>query len=65
MTSLHGLTNANALPISRTNAANSETNPIFVQPVDQVASGNEVHVSQTETGLAADTTANHDPRQNI
>ena len=56
----HGLTNINPLPISRDNGANSESNPIFVQEVAQVASGNEVHRFQTDTGLAADTTANHD-----
>jgi hypothetical protein len=41
--SAHTLTNANALPISKDNAANAETNPLFVFTVNTVTSGNEVH----------------------
>ena len=56
----HNIGNTNPIPISRTTVANSETNPIFVQEVDQVASGNEVHDYLEHTALAADTEANHD-----
>ncbi len=56
----HALTNANALPISRTNAANSELNPIFVQPVTSAVSGNEVHDFKQASAVAADTADNHD-----
>ena len=41
--SAHNYTNANALPISRDNAANTELNPLFVYTVNTVTSGNEVH----------------------
>jgi hypothetical protein len=49
-----------AVRVSGNSSPNSETNPIFVQVVEQAASGNEVHVSDTETNLAVDTEANHD-----
>ena len=56
----HALTNANAVPISRDNAANSETNPIYVQQVSQAVSGNEVHDYDTAAAVASDATSNHD-----
>ncbi len=49
----HGLTNANAVPISADNAANTELNPIFVFTVNTVTSGNEVHDYDTATVTAA------------
>jgi hypothetical protein len=55
----HNLTNTNALPISKDNAANSETNPIYVQEVTTGVSGSEVHNYDTST-VAADTADNHD-----
>lgn len=55
----HTLTNTNALPISKNNSANTETNPIFVHNVDTVISGEEIHDYDTST-VAADTADNHD-----
>ena len=55
----HTLTNANALPVSKNNAANSETNPIYVQPVTTGVSGTEIHNYDTST-VTADTADNHD-----
>lgn len=56
----HALTNANALPVSKDNSANSETNPIFVQTVNTAVSGEEVHDYDTASAVAADGTSNHD-----
>ena len=56
----HALTNANALPISKNNTANSETNPMYVQPVETSVSGSEVHNYNTASAVAADGTSNHD-----
>ncbi len=56
----HALTNANALPISRDNAANTELNPIFVHNVDTVVSGEEVHDYDTASAVASDASDNHD-----
>ena len=56
----HALTNANALPVSKDNAANSETNPIFVQPVTTGISGTEIHDFNQGVAVAADATSNHD-----
>ena len=55
----HSLTSANALPISRDNAANSEANPIFVQAAQGV-SGTEVQDFNQGVAVAADATSNHD-----
>jgi len=49
----HALTNANALPISKDNAANAEANPIYVYTVNTVTSGNEIHDYDTATVTAA------------
>jgi len=56
----HALTNANALPVSANNAANSETNPIFVYSTQDVVSGTEVHDYDTTAAVASDTSDNHD-----
>lgn len=56
----HNIGNTNPIPISRTVDPNAEDNPLFVQITEGIASGNEQHDNQTETDLAADTTANHD-----
>lgn len=56
----HALTNANALPVSKDNAANTELNPIFVHNVDTVISGEEVHDFDTAAAVASDTSDNHD-----
>jgi len=56
----HALTNANALPVSKDNNANAETNPLFVYQVNTVVSGNEVHDYDTASAVAADATSNHD-----
>lgn len=56
----HALTNANAVPISADNAANAETNPIFVQVVSGVVSGIEVVDFDTAAAVAKDATSNHD-----
>lgn len=56
----HGLTNANALPVSKDNNANSETNPIWVQETDSEVSGVEVHDYDTASAIASDATDNHD-----
>ena len=46
--------------VSRTTAANSELNPIFVQNVTTAVSGEEVHDFDTQAALASDTNDNHD-----
>ena len=56
----HALTNANALPISKDNSANAETNPIYVHNVDTVVSGVEVHDYDTAAAVASDASDNHD-----
>lgn len=56
----HALTNTNALPISKNNTANTETNPIFVQTVITATSGEEIHDYDTSSAVAADTADNHD-----
>jgi hypothetical protein len=56
----HALTNANPLPISKDGSANSETNPIYVYPVTQVVSGNEIHDYDVAVAVASDATSNHD-----
>jgi hypothetical protein len=56
----HALTNANAVPISADNAANSETNPIYVKTTNTVISGSEVHDYDTAAAVASDATDNHD-----
>jgi hypothetical protein len=56
----HALTNANALPISKDNSANAETNPIYVYQVNSVVSGYEVHDYDTAAAVAADAVSNHD-----
>lgn len=55
----HALTNVNALPISKDNSANSETNPIFVQMASGT-SGQEAHDYDTAAAVAKDGTDNHD-----
>ncbi len=49
-----------AVPISATAAVNTELNPIFVQVVDTVTSGEEVQDFDTATAVAKDATDNHD-----
>jgi hypothetical protein len=48
-----------AVPVSKDGNANSETNPIWVQPVSTGVSGNEVHDYKTATP-GADASDNHD-----
>lgn len=48
------------VPISGTEAANSELNPIFVHNVDTVISGEEVHDFDTSASVGVDTADNHD-----
>jgi len=55
----HTLTDANALPVSKDNNANAETNPLFVFTVNTVTSGNEVH-DYDDTLVTAASTGNHD-----
>ena len=57
--SAHTLTNANALPISRDNAANAETNPLYVYTVNTVTSGNEIH-DYDDTLVTAASSGTHD-----
>ena len=56
----HALTNANPIPVSKDNSANSETNPIFVQLTTEVVSGQEVHDFDTASAVASDAVSNHD-----
>lgn len=56
----HALTNANAVPVSKDNSANSETNPIWVQNTDASVSGTEVQDFDTTASVAADGADNHD-----
>ena len=56
----HALTNANALPISKDNAANAELNPLYVYNVNTVTSGNEQQDYEEEVDIASDASANHD-----
>jgi len=56
----HALTNANALPISKDNAANTVINPIFVQQVNTAITSDEVHDYDTGVAIASDATSNHD-----
>ena len=56
----HALTNANAVPISANNTANSVANPLFVFSTQDVVSGTEVHDYDTASAVASDATDNHD-----
>jgi hypothetical protein len=56
----HALTNANAVPISKDNNANAETNPLYVYQVNTVVSGSEIHDYDTSAAVASDTSDNHD-----
>jgi hypothetical protein len=56
----HALTNTNAVPVSKDNSANSETNPIFVKLTDTAVSGVEIHDYDTAAAVASDATDNHD-----
>jgi len=56
----HALTNANAWPVSRDNAANTELNPIYVHNTNTVLSGNEIHDYDTAAAVASDAVDNHD-----
>lgn len=56
----HALTNANALPISKDNAANTVINPIFVQNVNTAVTSDEVHDFDQGVAVASDATSNHD-----
>ena len=56
----HGLTNTNALPVSKDNSANSEINPIWVQHTNSEVSGVEVHDYNTDVAVAGDGLSNHD-----
>ena len=56
----HALTNANPIPVSKDNSANSETNPIFVKTTNTVVSGSEVHDYDTASAVASDASDNHD-----
>lgn len=49
-----------AVRISGNTSANSETNPIYVKEVAEVASGNEIHSYDTTAAVASDATDNHD-----
>lgn len=49
-----------ALKVSKDANANTETNPIYVQVVAGVVSGNEIHDYDTQASLASDTADNHD-----
>jgi len=49
-----------ALKVSKNSSANSETNPIFVQPVTTAVSGEEIHDYNTGAAIASDATSNHD-----
>ena len=49
-----------AFPVSATTALNTELNPIFVQVVSTVTSGEEVHDFDTTVDVAKDGTDNHD-----
>jgi len=49
-----------AIKISGNANANTETNPIFVQNVSTVISGEEVHNYDTSVNVAVDTADNHD-----
>lgn len=48
------------VPISRTAAANSESNPIYVYNTAAVISGTEIHDYDTAAAVASDATSNHD-----
>lgn len=48
------------VPISRTAAANSEVNPIYVYNTASIISGTEVHDYDTAAAVASDATSNHD-----
>ena len=56
----HALTNANAWPVSRDNAANTELNPIVVHTTNTVLSGNEIHDYDTAAAVVSDASDNHD-----
>lgn len=49
-----------AVPVSATSAANTETNPLFVQVVSGVVSGTEQHDYDTAAAVASDAVSNHD-----
>lgn len=49
-----------AVPVSKDGSANAETNPIFVQVVNGVVSGTEVHDYDTAAAVAKGATSNHD-----
>lgn len=55
----HALTNANAVPVSKDNSANSSSNPIFVQEVTTGVSADEVHDYDTAAAVAGDATSIH------
>jgi len=55
----HALTSANALPISKDNAANSEVNPIFVKTVDTVVSASEFEDFNEGVDVASDASSTH------
>lgn len=56
----HAITNANALPVSANNTANSEANPLFVYQVNTVVSGSEFQDYDTTVDVAGGGTDNHD-----
>jgi len=55
----HALTSANALPISKDNAANAELNPIFVKVVDTIVSASEFDDFKEDVDVASDATGTH------
>jgi hypothetical protein len=56
----HAFTNTNAIPISKDNDANSETNPIFVKVTDTSVSGVEIQDFNQAVDVGAGLTDNHD-----
>lgn len=49
-----------AVPISKDASANTELNPIWVQNVSTLTSGEEIHDYDTSSAVASDTADNHD-----
>jgi hypothetical protein len=49
-----------AVPVSKDGAANTELNPLFVQTVNTVVSGEEIHDYDTASAIASDASDSHD-----
>jgi len=54
------VSSSNPVPVSKDGSANSETNPIFVQPVTTGVSASEIHDYDTAAAVAGGATDNHD-----